>query len=170
MPKCNPAGGQCNQEEGHEGDHGMAVGGGLVIAPWPNVGPTEAERIVELGCDICGESLRMAKGANGGSLTCTSGTCDQSHTFSRGRDDAIDWSHVILGKLFPSMYKSAHEMPPDMQRNWIEYRAKTGTFYTEALFILDLIDQEEQERQHAVNAAGIKEYWEELARGPQGGE
>ncbi len=163
--ECNPAGGRCNRKAGHEGDHGMEVQPGLIIAPWPNVGPTKAERIIDLGCDICGEPLRMAKGPNGGTLSCTGESCDQSHTFHQG-SERIDWSHVILGKLFPDRYKSAHEMPPEMQKEYIEYRAGVGTFYTEALFVLELIDQKERECQHAANAVGVKEYWEELAIGP----
>lgn len=159
MPTCNPAGGRCSQEEGHEGDHGLEVSPGLIIAPWANVGPTEVERLVDLGCDIWDEPLRLAKGPNGGTLVCTSESCEQSHTFVQ-REDRIDWSYTILGALFPDRYKSVHEMPPDMQTDYIEYKAKVGTFYTEALFVLELIDQKERERQHAVNAAGVKEYWE----------
>lgn len=166
MTLCNPTGGKCNQEEGHEGDHGMAVGGGLIIAPWPNAGSTEVERLVELNCDICGEWLRMAKGPKGGTLSCTAESCNQSHTFAQG-PERIEWSYVILGKLFPSRYKSAHEMPSEMQKEFVEYNAAVGTFYTQGVFVLGLIDQKERERQHAVNVAGVKQYWEELARGPE---
>lgn len=160
MPICNPAGGKCNQELGHEGDHGFAIGGGFLIAPWPNVGPTLVEQIVDLGCDICGEPMRMAKGADGGSFTCTSESCDQTHTFKRDGT----WTYVVLGKLFPSRYKGAHEMPDAMQQDFIAYRLSQGLFHTEAMFLLELIDQEERQRQRGQAQEGVRLFWEEKAK------
>ncbi len=164
MALCNPAGGKCNQEEGHEGDHGIAVAGGFVIAPWPNVGPTMVERIVELGCDICGEPMRMAKGADGGTLSCTSATCDQSCTFQRSGE----WSYVIIGKLFPSRYTSGLDMPPDMRKDFVAYKLKMAYFYTDAMLVLDLIDQAERERQRIVAETGVNEFWEEVTKREEG--
>ncbi len=154
---CNPVGGQCNRDAGHEGDHGMAVGGGLIIAPWPNVGPTE-DFDSDLPCDICGTLMRCARGSDGGSFVCPSESCSQSYTF-----DPDGHSKVILGKMFPSLPRGAQDMSTDMRQELADYRSAEGVFLNRARVILGMIDQAEYDRLHQVDEDGLRDYWAELA-------
>lgn len=51
-----------------------------------------------------------------------------------------------------------------MQKDFIAYRLFQGLFYTEAIFLLDLIDQEERQRQRGLVQEGIRLFWKEKAK------
>lgn len=84
---------QCTGPEGHNGMHGIFVGGGLVLAPWYGDTGTPGEPCALL-CDCCRSPLVLHRA--GRTFTCSK--CDQTWMLQPdGRT-----SCTILAKMFPA--------------------------------------------------------------------
>ena len=129
-------GNRCTGSQGHLGPHGMFVGGGMVIAPWPNAGVLQDEYISDrLRCDIDGGLVRVRKMESGGDISCVS--CSQVHTFTEDRR-----TQIVIGKLFPSI-ENWHAADEELRRDMLTYYEAQDKFIIDGRLELDLITAEE---------------------------
>lgn len=90
---CNDEG-NCTGPLGHDGPHGAWMGGGIIIAPRPNLGQMTPVD-VQIPCDSCGKTMTAERSASGGGrLSCS---CEQSWTF-----DANGSSTCVKTTIYPS--------------------------------------------------------------------
>lgn len=147
------SGARCTGIEGHPSDHGQYLPGGLVLAPWPNLGsPTGAWSPVALACNACSRLLLMMRkfALGGAEFRCT--YCHQDIMI--GADGGI--SQTVIPTLFPS------DMSHHLQHEYMAYQVQERRFLISCLRLAGVWDETAAAKAEAEIQPGCLRYLDQI--------